>query len=387
MIWRPSTNPLINRIYVLTNRYILSRDLTWVVSDKSMNRWRSIMTGHGTLVVAKHADHGDHLSIAELSGRLGVRPYYMAAAEIFDEWCGLLGLGVSLVGAFPVQRGGNEIEATRFVVQKILNDETVALFPEGEVHFLNDIVTPLKRGMSLFALEGARARRKAGKPDSTVILPIGFKYAYPYDISGFLDKKMALCEKAFFGRASHGDVTARLGVLLNATLDKTERRFQVSLGGRRWDERFTSLAHQLSERLNCEDGPVAHEKLFERAHRQRRACKGDSEASEMARWALRALDFWPGYLDHPTPERLLDTLRKTERLLTGNERPAVPGRRLLLVEIADPIYVDSYLPAYMERRNRRRAMDSLTCRVAGSIQGALDTLGSRAGCAEAVGRS
>lgn len=373
----PLLHPIIYRIYVHINRLLLSRKTNWIVSRESLNRWRSIPSDHAVLLASNHADHEDHFAFVELAGQLYKFPYEVSAPELFDEWGGWKGLGLRLIGAFPVQRGGSDIDATRFVIKSLTDGKTIAIFPEGEVHFLNDVVTPLMRGLSLFALEGARARERAGKtPESIVVLPMGIKYFYPYDATSLLKRKLDFCERQLFGRASRGPVFARIENLLETMLARASTRFGVHPEGPTIEHRFLDLARQLSTVLEPR-AETSHEKLFEHAHRQRVRHKDDAERAEMARWAAQAIDFWPGYIEETNQERLMETLRKSERLITGREHPEFPGRRNGCIEIGRPIPVHRYLAQYLERKSRNDAMETLTRDVTAAIQTAIDGLRQR----------
>lgn len=327
-----------------------------------MARWKSIPADAAYFIAMKHADFSDHLSMGDLAATMGMRLLYVSVPEAFKQNFGLTGFVIRRLGAFAVERGGTNLQASRYIVGQLVNGKIpLLIFPEGELHFINDVVAPLKQGVSLFALEGAKARKAAGKPNSLFILPVGVKYVYPDDITPFLDKKISLCEKKFFGETKPGHLLERIYSLMEGVLQSSASRFGIDLTEKTIEENFFFLSGQLIERLEREAyGKVFHEGLSDRARRLMVHLEKNRERFETARLALHALDFLPGYLNDLSQDRLMETARKLERIITGNENPPSVGKRLLFLRMEEPMAVEPYLPLYLDRKTKREALQKLT---------------------------
>ncbi len=61
---------------------------------------------------------------------------------------GVAGWSLQRLGAFSVERGGSQNEeAKRYAVELVIRGrEVLVIFPEDEIHYLNDRVRPFKSG-------------------------------------------------------------------------------------------------------------------------------------------------------------------------------------------------------------------------------------------------
>lgn len=341
---------------------MMSRGVTWRVDAQSWSNWDMIPANAAYFIASKHAHFNDHYCIAGLAEQKKTQCLYVSIPEALEQFWGLAGMVVRWLGGFPIERGGANIQATHFIVETLVKgNHPLVIFPEGELFFLNDVVTPLKPGTALFALEGAKAREASGKPNSMYILPFGLKYVYPYDASKLLERKLAFCEKSFFGKISSGEFMTRILTLTQAILRAAEKRYRLKGVGETAEERLFSLSSPLIERLEKNiHGKIFPGDISDRGRRLMTHLKKSSPEYEESLFAIHCLDFLPGYLNDPTQERLMETLRKLERMITGNENPSFPGKRDLLVKIEPPVKVHEYLPAYVERRTKRETVEKLT---------------------------
>lgn len=374
----PVDSPNLNRIFIAFNRLVMSRDVTWIIDDESLERWRSIPKGSGLMVAVKHAHYSDEYCIYELSARIGALSYFVSVPEVFEGFLGIPRWFTRHLGGFPVERGGNNVHATRFILDTLNKGEhPIVIFAEGELYFLNDHVTPLKQGTAFFALEAAKARAKDGRPGTTFMLPVGLKYVYPGDATPVLKKSLSRLEKKLFGAAKQGEIRERIDGMMEALLARASARFGLTLAGATREERFISLAGQIVERLEKEHEKPLNGDLSDRARRLLEYFRGkDREKYETAFWAMHSLAFLPGhcYESEPSPERFMEAIRKCDRLITGNDTPAYPGHRLLYMQIQEPIKIDDYLPEYLEPKGKRGAMSRLLVDLRSSMQGAIDDL-------------
>lgn len=377
----PRFNPIVHGLFVPLNHYILLKDTKRIVDEGSLARWKSIPPDAACFIAMKHSDFSDHLSMGDLAFTLGKRLLYVSVPEAFKQNFGLTGFVIRRLGAFPVERGGRNVLATRFIVDRLVDGKVpLLIFPEGELHFLNDVVTPLKAGTALFALEGAKARRQAGKPDSMVVLPVGAKYVYHDDITKLLEERISRNEQKFFGSVKPGHILERIFSLMDDVLRRYASEFSIPLNEKTIEENYFFLSGQLIERLEREEyGKNFEGGLSDRARRLMTHLEGNKKKFEMARLALHALDFFPGYLGELSQERLMETVRKLERIITGNENPPSAGKRLLFMRMEEPILVDTYLDRYLERKTKREAIHQLTADLQTSIERSVASLVKKTG--------
>ncbi|MCL4513516.1 MAG: 1-acyl-sn-glycerol-3-phosphate acyltransferase, partial [Candidatus Eremiobacteraeota bacterium] len=126
----PSPNSFIQEIFVYFNRWILSRDVTWDI--EGLEHWSSIPKGAGIILAVKHAHPNDVFVIYELGHRIKAKCLYLAAPEVFEGFFGIQKFFLRSFGALSVDRGGKNIQATRFIIEELKKGEsTLVVFPEG----------------------------------------------------------------------------------------------------------------------------------------------------------------------------------------------------------------------------------------------------------------
>src|SRR6516162_7923051 len=116
--------------------------------------------GDGVLLTPNHTDHADSFMMFELSRRVDLPFYYMAAYQIFQgtrEWF------LPRVGVFPVDREGSDLTAFKTGVEILARGRNpLVVFPEGEIYHLGDRVTPLREGALALAATAAKKLACAG---------------------------------------------------------------------------------------------------------------------------------------------------------------------------------------------------------------------------------
>ncbi len=354
--------------------------VTWEI--EGIDNWRSIPNDTGLIIAVKHAHYSDEYVIYEIAHRIGVKCFYVSAPEVFEGYLGMQRFFVRSFGGFPVERGGKNIQAARFTIETLKKGKVpIVLFPEGELFFLNDYVTPLKQGTALFALEGAKARTLEGKPNTLFFLPIGLKYLYEKDINPLIKKNLAFLEKKLLktnlkkGDPSENNFSDRIEKLMNALLAEAEKKFNVAAQGQSPEEKFLNLSLTLIEALETATfGKTMKGELSDRARIFMARSKRDTESFKKAFWALYSLSFLPGYMNPKDQNRVMETIRKINRLVTENETPPFPGHRLLRVKIGRPFAVQPYLKQYLKSDTKKEGMQNLLTDLRATIQKIQDEL-------------
>lgn len=390
--YRPAPNPLVFSILHLINRAVILRRVKLVVDEASINRWRSLPRDAGILIALKRA-YGRDLSCAyELARRIGITFLFMADIQIEEK-----GLGARItrdllkaVGTFPVQVGGkSNVSAARFVLETLDEGKwQIALYPESDLYYTNDVVLPMKQGIAFFSLEGARQRQAAGKPPGVYILPVAMRSVFSQDMSAILLLKLQDLEDEVLGSRQKGEMLPRINKLLEKILEYAESRFGIKTQGGTCDERLVCLGRCLVERL--EEDEFGRRSLglhISRATYLSKLLGRTSEKGQAAFFARYCLAFLPGYLLECSQERLLETLTKIEILAKGRDFPTLytPQREPILmhVRVQEPIQANRYLQSYLEPSGKQRAMNRLMEDLQASFESSLTSLrreAARKGC-------
>ena len=106
-----------------------------------------IPAGHGTIIAPNHKSVWDPFLIAACSHR---RMNFMAKAELFD---GPFARLLVRIGAFPVRRGGSDMEAIETARTILERGGALMLFPEGKVVRDPSMLGMPRRGVGRLALE------------------------------------------------------------------------------------------------------------------------------------------------------------------------------------------------------------------------------------------
>jgi len=162
---------------------------------------RELPKNVGLILASNHADETDFQACLELSRRCKRRFLYMMNREAFDEGRGFAGWWLQRLGAFSVERGGQNDQAKRYAIEVVQRArEMLVIFPEGEIYYLNDLVQPFKSGVVDIGMQAVvEARRTA--PDWTAnVVPMAIKYRYRQPIRPILERRTRLMEQRLFQR-------------------------------------------------------------------------------------------------------------------------------------------------------------------------------------------
>ena len=323
-----------------------------------------------------------------LSRRAGVPFGYMAAYHILTGNAGLRKFILPRLGVFPVDREGADRSAFQAGLNVLTQGKNpLVVFPEGEIYFLGDRLTPLREGAAALGSrrpEGRRAR--ADGLDHPHGDPISF--LENHDPLPELHRLMDTLEARFTcgtraaGRSSNDcTVTPRECWRSRSSSISTRRNRGPSRNGLRL--KFHILEEMEDRRL----GRRSDEPVPFRVKELRRACLKALAVPDISREERRTLRrdlnslfvaiqlfSYPGdYVrENPTLERLAEIMTKFEQDALGVTNPAPRGPRRA-VSMGEPIDVRSYLGP--GGRRSRNAAEPLTKTLELQIQGLMDTLG------------
>ena len=348
--------------------------------------------GDGVMLAPNHCGRADGLVMLELADRLGRPCCAMAAYQIFVGSAGLRHWLFPRLGIFPVDREGSDRSAFKAAVETLVGGKyPLLLFPEGEVYYLADRLTPLREGAAAIALSAAKKCAAEGR--TTWIVPIGIKYRFPDDVDprpaflalmdnlearltwrprvgqplvgrvyAFAAALLALKELEYLGEAKSGPLKERIVGLWSHILRELEgRRLPRCREVEPLPVRVKDLRHACLEALAKPETTADEAK----------ALRDDLDDVFMA---VQAYSYPGDYLsEHPTLERVADTLAKLdEDLLRGNDYAPPPAPRRAIVRVGEPIDIGASLAGAGKSRANSTA---LTLELERRMQALLDEIG------------
>ena len=354
------------------------------------------------LFIVNHPTHGDPYTMLEIQRRLGLKSHFMAAYEVFlrsklNAWV------MQRVGAFSIDREGSDRKAISTACDILIaGDYGLTIFPEGNVHLTNDIVTPFLEGASFIA---TRTQKSLGTDANILAVPISLKFSNLEDIRpqvrGSIDKLASVVGDSFDQNAPVTDELLRIGSQLLAR-NLTQRGFLTKQDQDKSHD-SKSLTGALLESANrildglepkMEIQPKPSDSTQDRVKRIRAAIHkilSDPEKEidhRTARsWAdeallvIRILGYCTPYVrDNPTLDRVAETVEKLNEDL--HNRIFFPeGKRSVTAHFGQPINVAELMAEHAKPRAAISALNTglETAVQAGidHINASLDTKGSR----------
>jgi len=175
------------------------------------------------------ANHTSMLDVLILSAALDRQIRYMAKKELFKIPL-LKGL-ITVLGAYPVDRGGADVGSIRRTISMIEAGEMIGIFPQGTRHpAVDPASTPVKHGVGMIAYHAKatvvpayiRAKGNRVRFFSRTELVLGDPI--PYEALGFTDggkaEYKAATEKIFTDICALGGYTRALSAGENPEAEK-----------------------------------------------------------------------------------------------------------------------------------------------------------------------
>jgi 1-acyl-sn-glycerol-3-phosphate acyltransferase len=388
----PRLSPFWVRASRLFVQYLLRR--TQAVSSVEVEGLESLRSlcgrGDGIMITPNHPDLADPAVMFELSRRLGTPFCYMAAYQIFAGAAGLRRFILPRIGVFPVDREGADRSAFQAGLEVLTGRcNPLVIFPEGEIYFLGDRLTPFREGAAAIALMGARKNAADGKTVWIVPAAIKYRFVDGHDPLPELHRLMEDLESRFtWWDTADQPLLERLYHYAEAMLALKELEYLGAPRGGALKDRIAHLrSFILDEMEDRRLGRRSDEPVPIRVKELRRECLKALAAPDVtsaARKALRRdlnrlfvaiqLFSYPGdYVrESPTVERLSEIMTKFEQDALGVTYPAPRGPRRAIVRLGEPIDAGSYrAPGGRPRDAAANLTDLLETR----IQELLDTVG------------
>ena len=355
--------------------FLNALDLAWHnrlrIDSCDLEILRTIPKDSGLILAANHSDEMDPKVIFELS-RLCHRQFtYMINAEAFEEWHGIIGWWLQHLGGFSVERGGSDQAARRYAVDVVKKDhDSLIMFPEGEISYLNDLVQPFKTGAIHIGLQAIIETREMNSLWTAYLLPVAIKYRYRRPIGLILDKKIRAIEKRLLIRANLFTFQEKIirimakilkhKTLINHTQKVSEQITQLKEQVQKVQtailakiqmrypqfqinpkEQFSDSAQKIIFFLREQS---SQKKLFSSKTRitLNKDIKILKKIIQMSEWQ-------PQYIGLvPSEERLAEIVMKLEREVFKLKRPRPLGNRNVFMRIGQPLNLSRYVESYQK---------------------------------------
>ena len=351
----------------------LRLDLAWRnrlrLEPRDLEVLRDLPKGVGIILTPNHADETDFKVCLDLSRRCGRRFLFMMNREAFDEGFGTAGWWLQRLGAFSVERGGQNAGAKRYAIEAVeRGQEVLVIFPEGEIYYLNDLVQPFKSGAVEIGMQAVVEARRT-RPDWTAyLIPLAIKYRYRQPIHPILERRTRLMEQRLCRRMGGLSLQRRLVHILADLLHRQELAHHLEPD----PDRLTELSGRVQEVrkavLSQIEEKYAGAAVDSQALTMDRAWRLSSYLrdllTQVGRFSTRSqaqfrndlamlkrvarMGSWqPQYVDvDPSQERLAEMVLKLEREVYRIKRPHRLANRGVFLRIGGPIDLGRFVPAY-----------------------------------------
>jgi hypothetical protein len=347
--------------------------------------------GDGILVTPNHSDPADALVMFHLGDRIAKPFCYMAAYQVFEGNAGFRRWLFPRIGAFPVDREGSDRQALKAGIDVLSAGENpLVVFPEGEIYYLADRLTPLREGAPYLAVKAAEKLSEKGR--RMWIVPIGMKYRFldGFDPTPGLSELMSSLEQRYtWFPHEECSLATRIYHFAEGTLALMELEYIGAPQTGPLKERLASLREHILDTLEDRHaGKRRSDPVPVRVKELRRSCidrlaKPETTATEGAKlrrdlhdlFRVVQLFSYPGdYIQEcPTVERVAEILTKLEEDAASGHRESPPrGPRRAALRIGEPIDVTEHLASGAKPRT---VLPALTSELEHRIQGLLDQIG------------
>jgi 1-acyl-sn-glycerol-3-phosphate acyltransferase len=362
------------------------------LEQRDLEVLRGLPPGSGVILAPNHADETDFKVCLVLSRRCQRRFLFMMNREAFDEGFGTAGWWLQRLGAFSVERGGQNEGAKRYAIDLVIRGQDVlVIFPEGEIFYLNDLVQPFKSGAVDIGMQAVVESQRTRADWTAHLIPLAIKYRYRKPIRHILERRIRRMERYLLLRKSGLSFQKRMERILAALLHRQELGYDLKPASDRLidlGERVKEVREAILSRI---EGKYAGPAVSPQSQPMDRAWRLSSHLKslvtqmgrlgrtipEQTRSDLAALKrivqmgtWQPQYVElDPSQERLAETVLKLEREVYQTQRPRQLANRGVFLRIGEPIDLRCFVSAYLKdaRSVRHRVAQELRDRIQGLI--------------------
>jgi 1-acyl-sn-glycerol-3-phosphate acyltransferase len=354
---------------------------------RHLERFRaSLDAGHAILVTPNHSRTADPLAIGWLAVEAKCNFFLMTSWHLFEQsrlhrWL------LPVLGGFSVNREGVDRQAINTAIDLLAAAERpLVIFPEGQTSRTADCLQALLDGVAFVARAAAKRRAKRGAQGKVVIHPVALKYYFGGDIRRTADnvltdiehrltwqpqRHLSLIERIIkvgsallslkeiehFGQPQAGPLRDRMQQLMDRLLGPLEEQWLGAVQSSPATVRVRNLRAKILPALVM--GPLTKE---DRKHRWRQLAD--------IYLAQQLATYPPGYLEHPSVDRVLEIIEKFEEDVTDKAR--IHGQLKVVLDVGEAIEVspERHKPSSTEGV----AIDPLMIQLQGRLQAMLNHL-------------
>ncbi|MDB4711309.1 1-acyl-sn-glycerol-3-phosphate acyltransferase [Verrucomicrobiales bacterium] len=310
------------------------------------------------IILPNHPTHSDPQVINEVCRRMEKTPSFMAAYDVFARnkfasWF------MQRIGAFSVDREGSDRKAMKCAAQILEKGQyPLVIFPEGNVYFCNDRVTPFAEGAAYI---GLRTQHKLGVNTPVYAVPISLKYTFIEDVrESVISNLNEIAKKFSTSLSSEKPIIEEVTRISILTLSEFLQKHNYSLpdNNTNVDNLINNAVEPIIIKLEKEIGITVkkEQNLVSRIRTIRSKVhsiridlekqKEHSHAADLAdeaMLALRILGYSGGYAtDNPSLDRIAETVARLREDIHSKGAPPV-GKRKVLAKICSPIDLRQYV--------------------------------------------
>lgn len=368
-------------------------------SDDEVARFRKLLSDR-VLITPNHPTHAEPAIAFQLANKVGKPMFYLSNREAFGFAWGLFGFLLQRVGAYSILRGAPDRESFK-MTKSLLADgpNQLVIFPEGEVYSQNDSLLPFQAGVFQLAFLALDEMDKNGVDAPLYVQPVAMHYHFTEDMGPKIVASMENLERNLsLSGPPPEDRYARLRRIGDSLLTAVEEAYDLPQGsadnldpridavrnkivdtvadalhldpeslGKTLPDKMRALMNRLSGITT--DDPIVesvyHERLLREEMERTRPLIRDIQ--RLSNW-VAVRDNYVG--EHPTQERVVDTLWRVESEVLG--RRLLSGKRECAVRLPEAIDLREYRAAYKD--SKRGAIQAVTARVEAAIQACLDEM-------------
>jgi len=350
----------------------------------------SLAAGHGILVTPNHPRTADPLAMGWLAVEAPCHFHVMASWHLF-QGSRLKTWAIRAMGGFSVNREGVDRQAINTAIELLAEAKRpIIIFPEGATSRTADCLQAMLDGVAFIARTAAKKRAKQSPPGKVVVHPIAVKYLFRGDMRGVADEVLteiehrltwqpqrnlgllgrilkvgaallSLKEIEHFGQPQTGAIAERLTRLMNRLLGPLEQEWL----GR--EQTGATVPRVRNLRMK-----ILPEMVAGRCSPEERARRWQHLADIYL--AQQLASYPPGYLVHPSADRVLEIIEKFEEDITDKAR--LHGQLKVILEVGEAIEVNP-------ERDRTAAVDPLMTQIQQSLQSMIDRLAKESPLLEA----
>ncbi len=340
----------------------------------------SFEAGHGIMIVGNHCRPCDPMVIDCLAAEVN-RPFHIIASwHVFMENA-IQRFLLPRMGGFSVYREGMDRESLKCAIKTVAEGIfPLVIFAEGIITRSNDRLVNFMDGPAFIA----RAAVKQHKEGKVVVHPVFIRYFFEGDLTKTVTPVIEEIEdRLSWQPQNHLPLRERILKVGGGLLSLKEIEYFQSPQPGTFGERLQRMIDHLLTPLEAQWCAGRHDgDVMARVKRLRSAILPDmvsgslSEQDRAERWRhladcylVQQLHCYTGdYTEHPTPERILETVERYEEDLTDVARAHAPIRAIITV--GDAIEVSA-------ARDKSQETDPLTLEIRRQMEALLESTKSQ----------